>query len=41
MTAVLGLSFVGLMVLGMPIAFAMFIAGLVAVWMLPNCLRSW
>ena len=36
MNAVLGLTFVGLMVLGMPIAFAMFIAGLVAVWMLPN-----
>ncbi|MBP6900077.1 MAG: TRAP transporter large permease [Burkholderiaceae bacterium] len=36
MSALLGLSFVGLMVLGAPIAFAMFIAGLIAVWMQPG-----
>lgn len=33
MSAVLGIVFVGLMVLGLPIAFSMLIAGLVAVWM--------
>ncbi len=36
MSAVLGLVFVGLMVLSAPIAFAMLIAGLVAVWMKPG-----
>ncbi len=36
MSAVLGLSFLGLMVVGVPIAFAMFVAGLLAVWMQPN-----
>ncbi len=33
MTAILGLTFLGAMVLGLPIAFAMVVAGLVAVWM--------
>lgn len=32
MTAILGLTFLGAMVLGLPIAFAMVVAGLVAVW---------
>ncbi|WP_046115406.1 TRAP transporter large permease [Aquincola tertiaricarbonis] len=36
MTAILGLSFVGLMAIGLPIAFAMLIAGLVAVWLKPG-----
>ena len=36
MSAVLGGVFVGLMVLGAPIAFAMLIAGFVAVWMKPG-----
>lgn len=36
MSAVLGIVFVGLMVLGAPIAFAMLIAGFVAVWMKPG-----
>jgi tripartite ATP-independent transporter DctM subunit len=36
MSAVLGGVFVGLMVLGAPIAFAMLVAGLVAVWMKPG-----
>lgn len=33
MTAILGATFIGLMAIGAPIAFAMLIAGLVAVWM--------
>ena len=36
MTTVLGLVFLALMVLGAPIAFAMLIAGLVAVWLKPG-----
>lgn len=36
MTTILGLVFVGLMVIGTPIAFAMLIAGLVAVWLKPG-----
>jgi TRAP-type transport system large permease protein len=36
MSAILGFVFLGLMVLGLPIAFAMLIAGLVAVWMKPG-----
>jgi TRAP-type transport system large permease protein len=36
MSAVLGLVFIGLMALGAPIAFAMLIAGLVAVWLKPS-----
>ncbi|MFT3953975.1 MAG: TRAP transporter large permease [Piscinibacter sp.] len=36
MSAVLGIVFIGLMALGTPIAFAMLIAGLVAVWMKPG-----
>ncbi len=36
MTAILGFAFISLMVLGVPIAFAMFIAGMVAVWMKPG-----
>jgi TRAP-type transport system large permease protein len=36
MSAVLGVVFVGLMALGAPIAFAMLIAGLVAVWLKPG-----
>jgi tripartite ATP-independent transporter DctM subunit len=36
MSAILGLSFIGLMVIGAPIAFAMLIAGLLAVWMKPG-----
>jgi tripartite ATP-independent transporter DctM subunit len=36
MTTVLGVVFLGLMVIGAPIAFAMLIAGLVAVWLKPG-----
>ncbi|RYF15492.1 MAG: TRAP transporter large permease [Comamonadaceae bacterium] len=36
MSAVLTFSFIGLLVLGAPIAFAMLIAGLLAVWMKPG-----
>ena len=36
MSAILGFVFVGLMVIGVPIAFAMLIAGLVAVWLKPG-----
>jgi TRAP-type transport system large permease protein len=36
MSAVLGFVFIGLMALGAPIAFAMLIAGLVAVWLKPG-----
>ena len=36
MSAILGFAFVGLMVIGAPIAFAMLIAGLLAVWMKPG-----
>lgn len=36
MSAILGISFIGLMVIGLPIAFAMLIAGLVAIWMKPG-----
>ena len=36
MSAVLTICFLGLMVLGAPIAFAMLIAGLAAVWMKPG-----
>lgn len=36
MTTVLGITFIGLMAIGVPIAFAMLIAGLVAVWMKPG-----
>jgi tripartite ATP-independent transporter DctM subunit len=36
MSAILGLSFIGLMVIGLPIAFAMLIAGLVAIWVKPG-----
>ena len=37
MSAILGfVTFVGLMVIGAPIAFAMLIAGLVAVWLKPG-----
>ncbi|WP_366833427.1 TRAP transporter large permease subunit, partial [Hydrogenophaga sp.] len=36
MTTVLGLVFLALMVIGAPIAFAMLIAGLVAVWLKPG-----
>ncbi len=36
MSVVLGCVFIGLMVLGAPIAFAMLIAGLVAVWLKPG-----
>ena len=36
MSAILGFVFVGLMVIGAPIAFAMLIAGLVAVWLKPG-----
>jgi tripartite ATP-independent transporter DctM subunit len=36
MTAALGIVFIGLMVLGAPIAFAMLAAGGVAVWMKPG-----
>ncbi len=36
MSAILGIVFIGLMVLGAPIAFAMLIAGLAAVWLKPG-----
>jgi tripartite ATP-independent transporter DctM subunit len=36
MSATLGIVFLGLMILGLPIAFAMLIAGLVAVWLKPG-----
>jgi tripartite ATP-independent transporter DctM subunit len=36
MSAILGAVFIGLMVIGTPIAFAMLIAGLVAVWLKPG-----
>ncbi len=36
MSAILGFVFIGLMVIGAPIAFAMLIAGLVAVWLKPG-----
>ena len=36
MSAILGIVFIGLMALGAPIAFAMLIAGLAAVWMKPG-----
>lgn len=36
MSAILGAVFVGLMVIGLPIAFAMLVAGLVAVWLKPG-----
>jgi TRAP-type transport system large permease protein len=36
MSAILGATFIGMMVIGTPIAFAMLIAGLVAVWLKPG-----